>query len=130
MKTQVKILFLLMAVLLVVTGCSSTPTPTAAPTTAVTDAPAATDAPEATDAAEAGTEVFTVDELKTYNGKDGARAYVAVDGTVYDVTDVPEWANGEHNGIVAGTDVTKVIKDQSPHGTKVLDGLVVVGTLE
>ena len=74
--------------------------------------------------------VFTVDELAKYNGKDGNRAYVAVEGVVYDVTDVPQWAGGEHNGYSAGQDLTDAIENISPHGVSVLAGVPVVGTLE
>lgn len=73
---------------------------------------------------------LTVEELATYDGKDGQPAYVAVDGVIYDVTNVPAWANGEHkNGLTAGKDLTKEIKEDSPHGVGVLDDLPVVGTL-
>ncbi len=77
-----------------------------------------------------GTQIFTLEELKTYNGQDGNPAYVAIDGIVYDVTDVAAWKNGEHkNGLTAGEDLTSQLGD-SPHGAKVLDDLPVVGTLE
>lgn len=73
---------------------------------------------------------FTAEELAKYNGKDGNRAYVAVDGVVYDVTDVPPWKGGEHQGRVsAGKDLTKEIETMSPHGKKVLENLPVVGKL-
>ena len=76
------------------------------------------------------TQTFTVDELKAYDGQNGNSAYVAIDGIVYDVTDVDEWKDGKHkNGLVAGTDLTDALKD-SPHGAKVLKSLPVVGTLE
>lgn len=75
--------------------------------------------------------VYTQEELAQFNGKDGQPAYVAVDGVVYDVTDVPQWANGEHkNGLIAGQDLTEEIKNQSPHGVSILDNLPVVGVLE
>ena len=32
--------------------------------------------------------------LALYNGRNGNAAYVAINGTVYDVTDVPQWRNG------------------------------------
>lgn len=73
--------------------------------------------------------IFTLSELKKYNGQNGAPAYVAVDGTVYDVTNAKDWQNGTHHGFSAGQDLTQAIK-QSPHGTSVLSGLPVVGKLQ
>ena len=72
---------------------------------------------------------FTVAELAKYDGQNGAKAYVACNGTVYDVTDLPQWNNGSHEGHVAGTDLTDVIS-QSPHGESILKNLPVVGTLQ
>ncbi len=73
---------------------------------------------------------LTVDELAQYNGKDGNPAYIAIDGVIYDVTNVPQWKNGEHNGFAAGNDLTEEIKTISPHGVSKLKGLPVVGTLK
>ena len=61
---------------------------------------------------------FTLDELAKYDGTNGAKAYVACNGTVYDVTDLPQWKKGSHEGHAAGTDLTDVIS-QSPHGSSV-----------
>ncbi len=73
---------------------------------------------------------MTLDDLSKFNGKDGARAYVAIDGVIYDVTDVPPWAGGTHQGKVqAGIDASEMIK-QSPHGKKVLEKLPVVGKIK
>ena len=72
---------------------------------------------------------LTVDELAQYNGKDGQLAYIAIDGVIYDVTDVPQWKNGEHNGFTAGNDLTEEIKTISPHGLAKLTGVPVVGKL-
>ena len=69
---------------------------------------------------------LTLDELKEYNGKDGMPAYVAYDGVIYDVSDVPQWATGIHGGNMAGTDITEKLKTVS-HGTTKLEGLAVVG---
>lgn len=73
--------------------------------------------------------ILTLDELSEYNGKNGMPAYVAVDGVIYDVTNVKEWPGGEHNGFAAGNDLTEEIKNVSPHGISKLDGLPVVGKL-
>lgn len=72
---------------------------------------------------------FTLDELATYNGQNGQPAYVAYEGTVYDVSNQPNWNGGKHNGETAGTDLTNEIS-KSPHGDKVFQELPVVGTLK
>ena len=74
-------------------------------------------------------QTFTLEELATYNGENGNKAYIAYDGLVYDVTDIPQWKNGKHNGQVAGTDVTGIMEN-APHGTSMLDRLEVVGELK
>lgn len=71
---------------------------------------------------------FTTQELAKFNGKDGNKAYVAVNGTVYDVTGIDAWAAGEHHGNLAGKDLTEALKN-APHGEKVLANLPVVGKL-
>jgi len=47
---------------------------------------------------------FTADELSKYDGQDGNKAYVAVDGAVYDVT--PVFENGSHFDHLAGRDLS------------------------
>ena len=72
---------------------------------------------------------FTLTELATYNGDNGALAYIAVNGTVYDVTNAAEWENGWHKGMhLAGTDCTAAFAD-SPHSLSFLNSLPIVGTL-
>ena len=73
---------------------------------------------------------FTLEELAQFDGQDGNHAYVAVDGLVYDVTDEPRWSGGTHNGLTAGQDLTSQINQMSPHGTRVLDNLPIVGRIE
>jgi|GEM_PF-279804 len=73
--------------------------------------------------------VLTTEELAAYNGKDGMPAYIAVDGVLYDVSNVLQWANGEHNGFSAGKDLTREIMEISPHGVSRLNGIPVVGSL-
>jgi len=71
---------------------------------------------------------FTKEELAKYDGKDGNPAYIAVDGTVYDVTDVPQWKDGMHaDKYEAGKDVTNELNTQAPHSASKMDGVPVVG---
>ncbi len=72
---------------------------------------------------------LTLEELKQYDGQNGNPAYVAVDGVIYDMTNVPEWKGGKHNGYTAGQDLTDIIKNKSPHGLAKLQGVPVVGEL-
>lgn len=134
-KTIMTTLSLILAITMItLAGCSSTTVSTSAAATAAASvsgttagtAQAGTTAASTT--AAAGQKVFTLDELKTYDGKNGNPAYVAVNGIVYDVTNVKAWANGTHQGLTAGQDLSSAIGN-SPHGTSVLDGLTVVGTL-
>jgi len=80
-------------------------------------------------AAAATGKTFTVAELKTYDGQNGNPAYVAISGVVYDVTNANKWSNGKHQTVSAGMDLTSSLPS-SPHGTKVLAGLTVVGALK
>lgn len=72
---------------------------------------------------------FTLDELKQYNGQNGNPAYVAIDGIVYDMTDVEPWQGGKHHGNVAGQDLSEVI-GHAPHKRSVLAKLTAVGKLK
>jgi predicted heme/steroid binding protein len=73
---------------------------------------------------------LTLKELAKYNGKNGNPAYVAVDGIIYDVTDVKAWKNGSHKGQhEAGIDLTEQINKRSPHGPRVLKKRPVVGKI-
>jgi predicted heme/steroid binding protein len=139
-----------LTVILVFTGCSSSekPSPTAAatpsvstaattptvssgnPSAAVSADPAVSpSAVSASPSAVSSERVFTLDELKTYNGQNGNPAYVAVNGIVYDVTGLKGWNKGSHDRHTAGTDFTDILA-QSPHGDRILSGLKIVGTLQ
>ncbi|MGM0435972.1 MAG: cytochrome b5 domain-containing protein [Bacillota bacterium] len=75
---------------------------------------------------------FTLEELSQYDGKDGERAYIAVDGDVYDVTESVHWTEGLHQGRVeAGQDLTEALNANTAHGREMLDSTNVelVGTL-
>lgn len=72
--------------------------------------------------------VFTPAELARYDGKDGNPAYVAINGTVYDVTNNAAWAAATHFGLIAGRDLTNEFA--SCHaGQPILSSLKVVGKM-
>lgn len=72
---------------------------------------------------------FTLQELSRFDGKGGNPAYVAVNGTVYDVTNNAAWAAASHFGLTAGKDLTNEFA--SCHaGQPILNKLKVVGKLE
>ena len=104
------------------TSCSNTP----AATTAVTTTAANATTVVATTVAE---KKFTTAELATFDGKDGRKAYIAVDGVVYDVTAIAVWGSKLHAGkFQAGKDYTAEIKS-APHGVEKLLTAVKVGVL-
>jgi len=78
--------------------------------------------------AETGLLLMRIEELAQFNGKDGNLAFVAVDGQVYDVTNEPNWRNGDHNGQQAGQDVSAYITG-APHGKGILERFTVVGKI-
>jgi len=72
---------------------------------------------------------FNRKELSGYNGANGAPAFIAYQGTVYDVSQSFLWHGGMHQVIhAAGGDLTSSL-DSAPHGAEVLSRFPVVGTL-
>lgn len=69
---------------------------------------------------------LTMEEVSAYNGRDGNQGYIVVQGVIYDVTS--KWINGEHMGILAGTDATDQITN-APHGESVLADLTIIGNI-
>ena len=73
---------------------------------------------------------MTKAELAGYHGRDGQPAYVAVNGTIYDVSKSSYWAGGNHlDTHQAGHDLTEELK-KAPHVRSVVERFPVVGKLE
>lgn len=122
-----KVILLITLIFVLVTGlsaCSSTQETTEAETTVAETTQMTT--------AESDLPIFNAEELAKYNGKDGNRAYVAYEGKVYDVTDIPAWKGGVHqNRLEAGKDYTDVLNNDAPHSANNLtDNAPVVGIYE
>ena len=113
-------------VFMLATGCTAN-NPTTGAVTTNTEATASGAASTATPAATVTLPTFTAEQLATYDGKDGHSAYIAVDGKVYDVTNVAQWKNGTHAGqFQAGADYTEALKN-APHSSAMLGEAPVVG---
>lgn len=75
--------------------------------------------------------IFNARTLAQFNGKNGNKCYVAVDGNVYDMTGNRYWQSGEHQPsggqATCGLDLSSVI-NQSPHGKDVLNEVPKIGS--
>ena len=73
---------------------------------------------------------MTKEELARHDGKDGRKAYVAINDVIYDLSDSPLWQNGEHReGQQAGRDLTKELR-KARHVQSVLEKFPVVAYLD
>ena len=73
---------------------------------------------------------MTPEELARCDGRDGRPAYVAVAGTIYDVSASALWKDGDHQGLhQAGTDLTEELKS-APHVRAVIERFPAIGPLE
>lgn len=72
---------------------------------------------------------FTLEQLANYDGKNGNPAYVAVNSTVYDVTNNAAWAAATHFGLAAGKDLTADFASCHPGQESILRSLPIVGRL-
>lgn len=72
---------------------------------------------------------LTREELSRYNGKDGASAYVAYRGKIYDVSSSFLWQKGRHQVLHnAGMDLTFELA-AAPHGADLLMKFPYIGIL-
>ncbi|HKK01020.1 MAG TPA: cytochrome b5 domain-containing protein [Desulfuromonadales bacterium] len=72
---------------------------------------------------------MTREELATFDGRDGRRACVAINGTVYDFTDSELWQEGNHQELHrAGADLTAELM-QAPHVRAVVERFAAIDTL-
>jgi predicted heme/steroid binding protein len=123
-----KKIIVFISVSLILFGCSTSTPAVNQPTTPNSD-PTIDEATGLTIDTETGLLQMTVEELAQFNGKDGAKAYVAVDGNVYDVTGNRKWLDGNHEkGMSAGRDLSEFISG-APHGKDILKQFTIVGKI-
>jgi predicted heme/steroid binding protein len=73
---------------------------------------------------------YTKEELAKFDGKNGTKALIAVNGKVYDVTGTDMWEYGEHMSMhSAGQDLTEGFSE-SPHDDSIFEKIKLVGTLK
>lgn len=75
------------------------------------------------------TRQFTLEELEYYDGSEGKPAYVAVEGNVYDMSNIIQWAGGTHFGLFAGRNLTEELRSCHIVPADILSKLTKVGTL-
>ena len=71
---------------------------------------------------------FTPQTLARYNGEDGYPAYVAINGVVYDVTNIPQWSGGDHFSLQAGSNLSSAY-DLCHNAREILYKLPTVGIM-
>jgi predicted heme/steroid binding protein len=72
---------------------------------------------------------ITLDELAQFDGSGGRPAYVAINGTIYDVSLEATWGGGTHFGLYAGRDLTGAFQGCHPGAIEILSNLPQVGRL-
>lgn len=73
---------------------------------------------------------MTREELAKFDGREGRKAYGAVNGKIYDFSDSKLWTDGNHQGLhQAGHDLTDELKN-APHVRAVIERFPVIGQLE
>lgn len=72
---------------------------------------------------------ITKEELSNYDGKNNKPAYVAVDGIIYDVSNISVWADGVHFGLTPGKDLSSQFSSCHDNDKNILSKLKIVGKL-
>lgn len=76
-----------------------------------------------------GKQDLTVEQLHSFDGKEGRPAYIAYNGQIYDVTKSKFWKDGSHlKKHLSGHDLTDVLKT-APHGEEKILPMPAVGRL-
>lgn len=129
MKNTAFLFIFILLFALFAAGCGSSAPAAASASPAVNSSAKPTTSPIPSPSGSFAQKIFTLTELSKYNGKNGSATYVAIDGKVYDLSSIPQWKNGVHNGYTAGKDLSNEIK-KAPHGNSVLQKLPIVGMLQ
>lgn len=97
-----------------------------------TAAPGNTAEPGNTGATEGANELreITPQELAENDGSGGKAAYVAINGNVYDVSNIIRWAGGMHFGLRAGNDLTQEFNTCHNGMLERIKNLPIVGVLK
>ena len=103
-NNKAKMITLLVGAGLLFGACGTTQAATTDKAATIVTASSAVSSAEAasSSSSQSNAQTFTLDELAQYDGKNGNDAYVAVSGTVYDVTNADRWQNGNHYGVQGG----------------------------
>lgn len=73
---------------------------------------------------------LTANELSQFNGQNGSKSLVAVNGIIYDLSTSKLWQSGIHKNLhTAGQDLTYYIIKSSPHGLGVIKQFPSYGVL-
>jgi len=78
----------------------------------------------------ASLKVFTVEELKQFDGKDGRPLYVHFEGKVYDLSNSNLWIQGIHMSAHRHNENLEVAIRGAPHGEEVLSKFQIIGELK
>jgi predicted heme/steroid binding protein len=120
---------LILFIILLSVGCASTVSSSVSSQNVTSGISSAASSSQQITSVPTGLIEMTLEELKQFDGGFGRKAYIAVDGFVYDVTGSSRWFLGNHNGYRAGVDLTFEIDNFSPHGRATLAQVPMIGRI-